>query len=84
MRSYPDDPWKAEENWPEGYAQLTRIGKQQHYLMGQYMRKRYSSLLGDGSYSPNLVYIRSTVINSVASNVFNLKRSDDFRMLIVL
>ncbi|XP_055307972.1 prostatic acid phosphatase-like [Sitodiplosis mosellana] len=58
--SYPNDPWKATEFRKGGYAQLTNEGKQQHYQLGQYLRKRYSSLLGNGDYSSDKVYVRST------------------------
>lgn len=47
--------------WPEGFAQLTKIGKQQHYALGQYFRERYAKLLGNGDYSVDKVFVHSTV-----------------------
>lgn len=38
-----------------------QLGKQQHYDLGKFMRMRYMNLLGDGQYSPEKVYVRSTV-----------------------
>lgn len=53
-----------------------QIGKQQHYALGKFLRKRYLSLLGNGSYSPKTVYIQSTdidrVLMSAASNLAGL------------
>lgn len=36
-----------------------KVGKQDHYQLGKYLRARYQSLIGS-VYSPNQVYIRST------------------------
>lgn len=38
------------------------MGKQQQYRLGQYFRRRYDKLLGNG-YSPNKVYIQSTDVD---------------------
>ncbi|XP_031634102.1 prostatic acid phosphatase-like [Contarinia nasturtii] len=72
--TYPNDPWKDEEQfWKEGYGQLINAGKQQHYELGKYLRKRYMALLENGSYSPKIVYIQSTDVDrtlmSAASNL---------------
>lgn len=62
-QSYPTDPYKsAKKYWPGGYGQLTNLGKSQHYKLGKYFRKRYRSLLKDGSYSVDNVYVLSTVV----------------------
>ncbi|XP_031634016.1 prostatic acid phosphatase-like [Contarinia nasturtii] len=64
IRSYPNDPWKDEEQfWEEGFGQLTNIGINQEYELGTYLRKRYASLLGDGGYSNDNVYIQSTDVD---------------------
>lgn len=34
---------------------------QQHYELGQFLRKRYEKLLGNGEYSVNKVFVYSTV-----------------------
>ncbi|XP_031636524.1 uncharacterized protein LOC116349297 [Contarinia nasturtii] len=60
FRPYPTDPWRDEKHWPGGYSALTSVGKQQHYILGQYLRRRYARLLVNGEYSPNRVYVRST------------------------
>ncbi|XP_055305422.1 prostatic acid phosphatase-like isoform X2 [Sitodiplosis mosellana] len=41
------------------------IGRQQQFKLGQYFRQRYSSLLGDGNYSQNSIYVRSTNVDRV-------------------
>ncbi|KAJ7322559.1 hypothetical protein JRQ81_018846 [Phrynocephalus forsythii] len=48
-----------EGAWTQGYGQLTERGIQQQYELGQYMKKRYESLLRDG-YKRKEIYVRST------------------------
>ncbi|KAH0627268.1 hypothetical protein JD844_002785 [Phrynosoma platyrhinos] len=35
----------SESDWPQGFGQLTKIGIQQQYELGQYIKKRYSNFL---------------------------------------
>lgn len=42
VETYPTDPWRNESIWPVKFGELTNIGKQQHYALGQWLRKRYS------------------------------------------
>ncbi|CAH2283030.1 prostatic acid phosphatase isoform X2 [Pelobates cultripes] len=51
-----------ESSWPDGFGQLTKIGIQQHYELGKYLRKRYSGFLNE-SYSRHEVYIRSSNVD---------------------
>lgn len=39
---YPTDPWKNESLWPVKFGELTNTGKQQHYALGKWLRKRYT------------------------------------------
>uniref|UniRef100_A0A8C3PCJ5 acid phosphatase n=1 Tax=Chrysemys picta bellii TaxID=8478 RepID=A0A8C3PCJ5_CHRPI len=48
-----------ESEWPQGFGQLTKIGMQQQYELGQYMRKRYSNFL-NATYNRNEIFIQST------------------------
>ncbi|XP_067417720.1 prostatic acid phosphatase-like [Emydura macquarii macquarii] len=48
-----------ESNWPQGFGQLTTIGMQQQYELGQYMRKRYSNFL-NATYNRHEIFIQST------------------------
>lgn len=57
--SYPNSPFKNDSFWPGGRGALSKVGKQEQYKLGKYLRARYQSLIGSG-YSPNQVYIRST------------------------
>ncbi|KAJ8313735.1 hypothetical protein KUTeg_008296 [Tegillarca granosa] len=58
--SYPGNPVK-ESDWPQGFGQLTQIGIQQSYFLGNLLRKRY---LKTGfmklSYEASEIYVRST------------------------
>ncbi|KAM7363552.1 acid phosphatase 1 isoform 2-T2 [Cochliomyia hominivorax] len=75
IEPYPNDPWRDTKYWPTGWGQLTNIGKQQQYNLGQWLRKRYGSLLSD-TYSKNEIYIRSTDVDrtlmSALSNLAGL------------
>ena len=47
----------------------------QHYKLGKYFKKRYGCLLGDGSYSVDKVYVRSTDVDrTLMSAEANLAR----------
>ncbi|CAM4516391.1 unnamed protein product [Lepidochelys olivacea] len=48
-----------ESKWPQGFGQLTKIGMQQQYELGQYMRKRYSNFL-NATYNRHEIFIQST------------------------
>lgn len=39
-----------------------QIGKQQQFALGQFLRRRYRNLLGDGGFSSKLVHVQSTDI----------------------
>ncbi|KAJ1101649.1 hypothetical protein NDU88_006715 [Pleurodeles waltl] len=56
--SYPNDPHK-EDAWPQGYGQLSTIGMNQHYKLGQYLKKRYQGFL-NATYNRDEIYVRST------------------------
>lgn len=38
-----------------------KLGKQQHYVLGQYLRERYAKMLENGDYSVDKVFVQSTV-----------------------
>lgn len=62
IKTYPNDPYKDPSNWGTGWGQLTNLGKQHHYELGQWLRKRYNGLIGE-TYSKDEVYIRSTDVD---------------------
>lgn len=62
INTYPNDPWGKREFWPVGWGQLTNLGKQRHYELGQWLRKRYENLV-NVTYSKDEVYIRSTDVD---------------------
>ncbi|XP_050526684.1 prostatic acid phosphatase-like isoform X2 [Daktulosphaira vitifoliae] len=60
--SYPTDPYRNASYWSVGYGQLTNKGKERHYLLGKWLRNRYSDLL-PAIYSLDDIYIHSTNID---------------------
>ncbi|XP_021534568.1 prostatic acid phosphatase isoform X1 [Neomonachus schauinslandi] len=61
IETFPNDAIK-ESSWPQGFGQLTQLGMEQHYELGQYIRKRYRKFLNE-SYKREQVYIQSTDID---------------------
>nr|XP_060637800.1 prostatic acid phosphatase-like [Anolis sagrei ordinatus] len=58
IENYPTD-LHNESEWPQGFGQLTKIGIQQHYELGQYIKNRYSNFLSS-TYKREEVLIQST------------------------
>ncbi|XP_019338879.2 prostatic acid phosphatase [Alligator mississippiensis] len=56
--SFPNDKHK-ENAWPQGFGQLTKLGIQQQYMLGQYLRKRYAHYLST-IYKQCEIYVQST------------------------
>uniref|UniRef100_A0A7M4EEN4 acid phosphatase n=1 Tax=Crocodylus porosus TaxID=8502 RepID=A0A7M4EEN4_CROPO len=56
--SFPNDKHK-ENAWPQGFGQLTKLGIQQQYKLGQYLRKRYAHFLST-IYKQCEIYVQST------------------------
>ncbi|KAJ6629958.1 hypothetical protein lerEdw1_014684, partial [Lerista edwardsae] len=56
--TYPTDPYK-EDIWPQGFGQLTTIGMQQHFKLGQLLRERYKNFLSN-EYHKKEIHILST------------------------
>lgn len=59
---YPTDPYRNLSYWPEGYGQLTNVGKEQEYELGQWFRKRYGNWL-PSIYDPRDISVRSTDVD---------------------
>ncbi|XP_073665035.1 lysosomal acid phosphatase isoform X1 [Tursiops truncatus] len=58
VKTYPKDPYQEDE-WPQGFGQLTKEGMLQHWELGQALRQRYHDFLNT-SYHRQEVYVRST------------------------
>eukprot|EP00088_Acartia_fossae_P068667 TRINITY_DN8752_c0_g1_i1.p1 TRINITY_DN8752_c0_g1~~TRINITY_DN8752_c0_g1_i1.p1 ORF type:complete len:419 (+),score=82.51 TRINITY_DN8752_c0_g1_i1:162-1418(+) len=75
INPYPTDPYKDRSFWPIGFGQLTAKGKERHYELGQWLRKRYSGFLND-QYNVDEIYVRSTDVDrtlmSAESNLAGL------------
>ncbi|XP_075404014.1 prostatic acid phosphatase [Tenrec ecaudatus] len=61
IETFPNDPIK-ESAWPQGFGQLTPVGMEQHYQLGEYLRRRYETFLNE-SYKREQVYVQSTDID---------------------
>ncbi|XP_065201847.1 prostatic acid phosphatase-like [Planococcus citri] len=55
---YPTDRYNIS-NWPQGWGQLSKIGKLQEYNLGKWFRKRYDSLITNG-YRYDLLKVNSS------------------------
>ncbi|XP_036076748.1 lysosomal acid phosphatase isoform X3 [Rousettus aegyptiacus] len=44
VKTYPKDPYQEDE-WPQGFGQLTKEGMLQHWELGQALRQRYHGFL---------------------------------------
>ncbi|XP_053149584.1 lysosomal acid phosphatase-like [Hemicordylus capensis] len=58
VKAYPRDPYQ-ESAWPQGFGQLSQEGMQQHWDLGQALRRRYDGFL-NASYNRQEIFIRST------------------------
>ncbi|XP_018557302.1 lysosomal acid phosphatase [Lates calcarifer] len=58
IKAYPTDPYQ-ESAWPQGFGQLSQVGMQQHFDLGQFLRKRYTGFLNE-SYDRHEISVRST------------------------
>ncbi|KAF5278570.1 hypothetical protein FQA39_LY00612 [Lamprigera yunnana] len=59
--TYPRDPYKNITYWPYGYGQLTNLGKQREFDLGQKLHDRYGKFLG--MYTPEVIDAWSTNYN---------------------
>ncbi|XP_044260895.1 prostatic acid phosphatase-like [Tribolium madens] len=62
IQPYPRDPYRNASYWPVGFGQLTNLGKQHHFQLGQWLRQRYGGFLSP-HYSERDFYIRSTDVD---------------------
>ncbi|PSN42750.1 hypothetical protein C0J52_10659 [Blattella germanica] len=60
--TYPLDPHRDENVWPEGWGQLTKEGKNEMYELGQFLRSRYDGYL-DKIYSSREVLVKSSALD---------------------
>ncbi|XP_055528678.1 prostatic acid phosphatase-like [Wyeomyia smithii] len=60
--TYPNDPLINQTFAPYGWGQLTNYGKNTHYEIGSYLRRRYGHFLGR-LYSPDKIHAQSTGVS---------------------
>lgn len=51
--------FKERIYWPDGFAQLTNVGKQSQYNLGLFLKRRYEYLLG-GRFEPEKISVLSS------------------------
>uniref|UniRef100_A0A8D0GB59 acid phosphatase n=1 Tax=Sphenodon punctatus TaxID=8508 RepID=A0A8D0GB59_SPHPU len=56
--TFPTD-LHGEDDWPQGFGQMTKLGLQQQYELGKYLRNRYKNFL-NATYVRKEIYILST------------------------
>lgn len=79
---YPTDPYKSPSFWNHTHwGQLTNEGKRQHFELGQWLKKRYHSLVNE-TYNPDDILVRSTDVDralmSAQSNLAGFYPPEDF------
>ncbi|XP_046356224.2 prostatic acid phosphatase-like isoform X1 [Haliotis rufescens] len=67
---YPTDPYQ-EDSWPQGFGQLSKVGMQQMYEVGQFIRTRY---VGAGfltaNYTNTEIRVQSTDIDRTLMSAY--------------
>lgn len=68
---YPLDPVK-ESDWPQGYGQLSKLGMDQEFRLGQSIRDLYVNKLGflPVNYNRTKVFVRSTDIDRTLMSAY--------------
>lgn len=56
IKPYPKDPYYADSSWPNGWGQLTNLGKFQLFELGKWFRNRYCRFL-PRDYRPCDIYV---------------------------
>ena len=57
------------QSWPSGDSTLTSVGKRQQFLLGRYIRMRYSQLISD-EFEPREVFISATDDNHTIQSAY--------------
>ena len=58
------------KSWPSGNSALTSVGKRQQFLLGRYIRMKYSQLISD-EYDPREVFISATDDNHTIQSAYS-------------
>uniref|UniRef100_A0A1B6L9I3 Acid phosphatase n=1 Tax=Graphocephala atropunctata TaxID=36148 RepID=A0A1B6L9I3_9HEMI len=69
--TYPRDPYKNINFWPDGAGQLTKEGKRQMYRVGQKLRHLYHGYIG-ALYENIKVMVQSTLVDRTMASAATL------------
>uniref|UniRef100_A0A8D0BTT1 acid phosphatase n=1 Tax=Salvator merianae TaxID=96440 RepID=A0A8D0BTT1_SALMN len=61
-----------ESDWPQGFGQLSTIGMQQQYALGQYIKKRYANFLSPRYKREEILVLSSETDRTIMSAQANL------------
>lgn len=74
IQTFPSDPYQ-EQDWPNGFGQLTATGIEQQHNLGRFIRGRYQTILNT-TYVASEIVVRSTDVDrtlmSAQSNLAGL------------
>ncbi|KAJ8982217.1 hypothetical protein NQ317_013519 [Molorchus minor] len=80
IKTYRNDPYADVSCWPEGYGQLTNIGKEEQFQLGRWLRERYDHFL-PRKYHKNDITVSSSnfdrCLMSAAVNLAGLYPPED-------
>ncbi|KAG4065183.1 hypothetical protein HA402_007580 [Bradysia odoriphaga] len=71
FEQYPGDKYDVSY-WPQGWGQLTNLGKQQQLELGQWLRRRYKHFLSSTYYSSDVFVQSSDTDRTLMSAEVNL------------
>ncbi|XP_037031472.1 prostatic acid phosphatase-like [Bradysia coprophila] len=62
VNATPGSSYTDLSYWPEGWGQLTALGKQQGYALGLWLRRRYNKYISN-EYDGSEIYVRSSDVD---------------------
>ncbi|KAL0275198.1 UNVERIFIED_CONTAM: hypothetical protein PYX00_003132 [Menopon gallinae] len=70
IKPYPKDPFHSDSCWPNGWGQLTNLGKLQQFELGKWLRNRYCKFL-PLDYSPHDIYVMASDVDRTLVSAYS-------------